>query len=69
MPAQLHILYQTHVLKLQGLQNKVIRSTSNFPRHTLFQDMHVALKIPYVYDFITVAQVASKTKSMEQNPS
>jgi hypothetical protein len=29
----------------------------------------VALKIPYVYDFITVAQVASKTKSMEQNPS
>jgi hypothetical protein len=33
----------THLKKLQRLQNKVLR-TSNFPRHTL---------VPYVYDYVT----------------
>jgi hypothetical protein len=43
----------THLLKLQRLQNKVLRTTGNFPRHTMVHDLHVAFKIPYVYDLIT----------------
>jgi hypothetical protein len=42
----------THLLKLQRLQNKVLRTTGNFPRRTPVRDLHVSLKIPYVYDFI-----------------
>jgi hypothetical protein len=33
--------------------NKVLRNISNFPRHALFRDSHIAFKIPYVYDYIT----------------
>jgi hypothetical protein len=44
---------ETYLLKLQGLQNKVLRTTGNLSRCTLVSDMHVALKIPYVYDYIT----------------
>jgi hypothetical protein len=40
-------------MKLQGLQNKILRSISNFPRHTPVRDLHMAFKIPYVYDYIT----------------
>jgi hypothetical protein len=43
----------THLLKLQRLQNKVLRTIVNFPRRTLVRDLHVAFKIPYVYNFIT----------------
>jgi hypothetical protein len=43
----------THLLKLQRLKNKVLRTVGNFPRHTLFRDLHVAFRIPYVFDFIT----------------
>jgi hypothetical protein len=39
----------THLLKLQRLQNKVLRSTGNFP----VRDLHVTLKTPCFYDFIT----------------
>jgi hypothetical protein len=43
----------TYLLKLQRLQNKVLRTIGNFPRRTPTRDIHVAFKIPYVYDFIT----------------
>jgi hypothetical protein len=43
----------THLLKLQRLQNKVLRTIVNFPRRTPVRDLHVAFKIPYVYEFIT----------------
>jgi hypothetical protein len=39
-------------LKLQRLQNKVVRTIGNFPRRTSVRDMHVASQIPYVYDYI-----------------
>jgi hypothetical protein len=38
---------------LQRLQNKVLRTIGNFPRRTPVRDLHVAFRIPYVYDFIT----------------
>jgi hypothetical protein len=44
---------ESHLLKLQRLQNKVLRTIGIFPRRTSVRDMHVAFQIPYVYDFIT----------------
>jgi hypothetical protein len=44
---------ETYLLKLQRLQNKVLRSIGSFPRSTLVRDMHMAFQIPYVYDYIT----------------
>jgi hypothetical protein len=43
----------THLLKLQCLQNKVLRTIGNFPRRTPVHELHTAFNIPYVYDFIT----------------
>jgi hypothetical protein len=43
----------TQLLKLQRLQNKILRTTGNFPRRTPVRDLHTAFKILYVYDFIT----------------
>jgi hypothetical protein len=42
-----------HLLKLQRLQNKVLRTTGNFPRCTPVRDLHMAFKLPYIYDHIT----------------
>jgi hypothetical protein len=44
---------ESHLLKLQRLQNKVFRTIGNFPRRTPVRDMHVAFQIPYVYNYIT----------------
>jgi hypothetical protein len=43
---------ESHLLKLQRLQNRVLRTTGNVPRRTSVCDMHEALQIPYVYDYI-----------------
>jgi hypothetical protein len=44
---------ESHLLKLQHLQNKVLRTVGNFPRRTSVRDMHVAFQIPYIYNYIT----------------
>jgi hypothetical protein len=44
---------ENHLLKLQRLQNRVLLTTGNFPRHTSVRDMHVAFQILYVYDNVT----------------
>jgi hypothetical protein len=44
---------ETYLLKLQRLQNKVLRTIGNLPRRTQVRDMHVAFQIPYAYDYIT----------------
>jgi hypothetical protein len=44
---------ESHLLKLQGLQNKVLHTIGNFLRRTSVRDMHVAFQIPYIYDYIT----------------
>jgi hypothetical protein len=44
---------ESHLLKLQRLQNKVLRTIGNFSRRTSVRDMHVAFQIPYIYDYIT----------------
>jgi hypothetical protein len=40
-------------LKLQLPQNRVLRAIGNLDKRTLVLKMHVAFKIPYVYDCIT----------------
>jgi hypothetical protein len=40
-------------VKLQHLQNKVLRTIGNLPRSIPVRDLHMAFKIPYVYDYIT----------------
>jgi hypothetical protein len=42
-----------HHLKLQRLQNRVLRATGNLDRCTPVRELHVAFKIPYVCDYIT----------------
>jgi hypothetical protein len=43
----------THLMKLQRLRNKIIRTIGNYPRRTLVRDLHLAFQIPYIYDYIT----------------
>jgi hypothetical protein len=40
-------------MKLQRLQNKVLRTIGNFPRRTPAREFHKAFSIPYIYDYIT----------------
>jgi hypothetical protein len=40
----------THILKMQSLKNKVLRSVGSFPRRTPACELHVAFEILYVYD-------------------
>jgi hypothetical protein len=44
---------ESHLLKLQRLQNKDLLTIGNFQKCTLVRDMHVGFHIPYVYDYIT----------------
>jgi hypothetical protein len=44
---------EIHLLKLQRLQNRVLRTTGNFSRRTSVRDLHVVFQIPYVYDYLT----------------
>jgi predicted nucleic acid-binding Zn ribbon protein len=44
---------ECHLLKLQRLQNKVLRTIGNFPKRTSVRIMHKAFHMPYVYDYIT----------------
>jgi hypothetical protein len=41
----------THLMKLQRLQIKDLRTIGNFPRRTPVRDLHIGFKIPYVYDY------------------
>jgi hypothetical protein len=43
----------TPLMKLQRLQNRVLRAIGNLDRRTPVRDLHLAFKIPYVYDYIT----------------
>jgi hypothetical protein len=43
----------THLIKLQPLQNKVLRTIGSFPRRTPVREMHMDFHLPYVYDYMT----------------
>jgi hypothetical protein len=42
----------THLIRLQRLKNKFLRTIGKFPRNTPVRDMHISFQIPYVYDFL-----------------
>jgi hypothetical protein len=54
-----------HLLKLKGLQNKVILSMGNLDRRTPVRSLRVAFKIPYLYDYII--KFCSKPEEAIQN--
>jgi hypothetical protein len=43
----------SHLLKLQRLQNKVLRTIDNLSRRKPTHDLHVVFKILYIYEFVT----------------
>jgi hypothetical protein len=43
----------THLMKLQRLQNKVLRTIDNYPKRTPVRDFHLAFQTPFVYNHIT----------------
>jgi hypothetical protein len=43
----------THLLKSQRLQNRVLRTIGNFPWRTPVRELHKDFSIPYVYDYNT----------------
>jgi hypothetical protein len=56
----------THLLKLQHLQNKVLHTIGNFPRYTPVCELHKALNILYMYDYIT--KLCRQQAEVIQNP-
>jgi hypothetical protein len=42
----------THLMKLQRLQYRVLCAIGNFDRRTPIHDLHLVFKIPYMYDYI-----------------
>jgi hypothetical protein len=39
-------------MKLHLLQNRIVRAIGSLDRRTSVRDLHLAFKIPYVYDYI-----------------
>jgi hypothetical protein len=44
---------ECHLLKLQRLQNKVLRTIGKCPKRTSVWDKHKAFHMPYIYDYVT----------------
>jgi hypothetical protein len=60
----------THLMKLQSLQNKVLRTTDKLLWSPPIRDKHISFHIPYVYDYITKlcrqqAQVIQNHENMQ----
>jgi flagellin-specific chaperone FliS len=57
----------SHLSKLQRLQNNIFRTIGNFPRRTSVHDLHKDFKLPHIYDYMynEIVQAASRnhTKS------
>jgi hypothetical protein len=43
----------SHLLKLQRLQNIILHATGNLPRHNPIRDLHRPFKIPYLHEYGT----------------
>jgi hypothetical protein len=58
-----------YLLKLQHLQNRVLHAIGNLDRCTLIHKIHVAFKIPYVYNYITkLCRTQAEVILNHQNP-
>jgi hypothetical protein len=47
------LVAENHRLKLQCLQNKVLRNTGKSPRCTSIRELHIAIQLLYMYYYIT----------------
>jgi hypothetical protein len=55
-----------HLLKLQRLQNNVLRTTGKFLRFTPVPDLHVSFQVPHIYDYAKLCrQLAEVTQNHE----
>jgi hypothetical protein len=43
----------THLMKIQRLQNKILRTIGNWHWRTSVRELHTTFNIPYLYDFVT----------------
>jgi hypothetical protein len=43
----------TQLLTLQHLQNKVLCTTGKFSKRTPVRELHMAFRVPYIYNYIT----------------
>jgi hypothetical protein len=59
------LVAHTYLLKLQRLQNKVLRTNGNFPRCTPVRDLHKAFNCPNVYYYVT--KLCRKQAEVTQN--
>jgi hypothetical protein len=55
----------THLMKLQRPQNKVLRTIGNLPRRTPVRDLQIAFKLPCIYDYI--AKLCGKQSEVIRN--
>jgi len=53
MPAPPWRVRRTAMLKLQRLQNRILRTIGNIRKRTETRTLHGALQIPYVHDYVT----------------
>jgi hypothetical protein len=44
----------THVLKLQRLENKVLRTIGKFPKCTPVRELRMVFQVPYIYEYMTI---------------
>jgi hypothetical protein len=52
MLSRLQICCDTHLLKFQRMQNKVLRTFGKFQSCTSDRELHMALKVPPIYDYV-----------------
>jgi hypothetical protein len=46
------LVTDTHLLKLQRMQNRVLGTIGNFLRRTPVHHLNTVFKVPYIYDYI-----------------
>jgi hypothetical protein len=56
-----------HLIKWQRLQNKVLSTIGNYPRRTPVREMHMALQIPFVYDYTRIRKLSRQQAEVMQN--
>jgi hypothetical protein len=57
----------TYLLKLQRLQNNVLRTIGTFPRCAPIRDLHTAFSLQYVYDYTSVTKLCRQQAEVIQN--
>jgi hypothetical protein len=57
----------SHLLKLQRLQNRALRTTGGLPRCTPTRSLHRIFQIPYVCDYIKICRKQAEVIQTHDN--